>query len=288
MPSQWSTEDSSAAGIHVRGGAHGLTVEYRELESVAGALEEAVAQLASLRSRCMEMYLLLSGTSAVHAHARSAAGAAELVIKGLARNKQELEEAAVDLRQAARNYLDAEGRVEEMISWLAVGVPVGIERWRKGGGGLPDRSVSELVVPPFDRFLIEQLLERLADGRFGELRPIDVTRLEGGGEPVPLEGSARGLLERSKTLLDGSDRGVVEILTVGEANRRVRIVTLPGMQDSGNIAVGPNPFDIYGNAEGRAQYSQYVADAVAEALRQAGTSAEDRSEERRVGKECPV
>ena len=275
MPYQWSPEDNSAAGIHVRGGAHGLTVEYRELESVAGALEETVTQLTSLRSRCMEMYLLLSGTGAGHSHARHAAGAAELVIQGLARNRQELEEAAVDLRCAARNYLEAEGRVEKAISWLAVGVPTGIDLWRRGRGGFPERSVSELVVPPFDGFLIEKLLERLADGRFGELRPINVTELGATGEPVPLTGSARGLLERSKRLLDGSDRGVVEILTVEEGERRVRIVTLPGMQDSGNMMVGPNPFDIYGNAEGRAQDSKYVADAVAEALRQAGASAED-------------
>ncbi len=274
MPHGWSAEDNSAPGILVRGGAHGLTVEYRELESVAAALEETAAQLSTLRTGCMEMYLLLIGTSAVHTHARQAAGAAELVITGLARNKQELEEAAADLRLAARNYLEAEGRVEEMISW-AVGVPVGIGIWQKGGGGFPERSVSELVVPPFDGFLIEKLLERLADGRFGELRPIDVTRLQGSTGTVPLPGSTRGLLERSKTLLDGPDRGVVEILTVEEGDRRVRIVTLPGTQDSGNIAVGPNPFDNYGNAEGRAKDSQYVADAVAEALRQAGASAED-------------
>ncbi|MBO0897032.1 alpha/beta fold hydrolase [Arthrobacter sunyaminii] len=275
MSYQWSAEDNAAAGIHVRGGAHGLTVEYGELESVAGALEETVGRLTSLRSGCMEMYLLLVGTSAVHIHAREAAGAAELVIKGLSRNQQELEEAAVDLRRAARNYLDTEGRLEEAISWLAVGVPAGIEVWRRGGGGFPERSVSELMVPPFDGFLIEKLMERLAEGRFGELRPIDVTALEDSGAPVPLAGSARGLLERSKTLLDGPERGVVEILTVDEGEGRVRIVTLPGTQDSGSIVVGPNPFDNYGIAEGRARDSQYIADAVADALRQAGASAED-------------
>ena len=274
MPYGWSAEDNSAPGIQVRGGAHGLTVEYRELESVAAALEETAARLFSLGSGCKEMYLLLMETSAVHAHARDAAGAAELVINGLARSQQDLEEAAENLREAARNYLDAEGRVEEMISW-AVGVPVGIAIWQKGGGGFPDRSVSELVIPPFDGFLIEKLMERLADGRFGELRPIDVTRLEGAGERVPLAGSARGLLERSKILLDGPDRGVVEILTVDEGGRRVRIVTLPGTQDGGSMAVGPNPFDTYGIAEGLAKDSQYVADAVAESLRQAGASAED-------------
>lgn len=274
MPYQWSAEDNSP-GIHVRGGTHGLTVEYGQLESVAGALEETAGRLTALRSTCMEMYLLLSGTSAVHGHAREAAGAAELVIKGLARNRRELEEAAANLRRAARNYLDTEGRLKETISWLAVGVPVGIEMWRRSGGGFPDRSVSELTVPPFDGFLIEKLLERLADGRFGELRPLDVAKLDDGGGTVPVTGSARGLLERSKVLLDAPDRGVVEILTVDQGERRVRIVTLPGMQDSGSLMVGPNPFDAYGNAEGRARDSEYVAAAVAQALRESGVSAED-------------
>ncbi|WAP52073.1 hypothetical protein OL239_01750 [Arthrobacter sp. ATA002] len=216
-------------------------MEYRELESVAGVLEGSVARLTTLRSRCMELYLLLSGTSAVHAHARSAAGAAELVIQGLKRNTEQLEEAAGDLRRAAGNYLDTEGRLAEAIKWAAVGVPMGIDVWRSGGGGFPDRTVSEMIVPPFDGFLIRKLLEQLAKGDFGELRPIEVTMLEGDHGTVPLDGSVKALLERSKGLLDSPDRGVVEILTLDEGGRRVRIVTLPGNQDSGSLLVGSNP-----------------------------------------------
>lgn len=275
MPSKWAEDDQTGPDLYITGGAHGLTVEYGELEAVAGVLEGSVAQLTSLRSRCAEMYLLLVGTSAVHAHARQAAHAAELAIGGLERNMAELEEAAEGLRQTARNYSESEGRLVETIKWLAVDAPLGVDIWRNGDGGLPERAVTELIVPPFDGFLIQKLMDQLAERRFGELRSINVTRLEGNHQPVPLDGSVRGLLERSKSLLDAPDRGVVEVLTVSGGEHPVRIVTLPGNQDSGDLLVGPNPFDNYGNAEGRAEGSRYVAAAVAEALRQAGASAED-------------
>lgn len=274
MPSQWSAEDHSVPGIDVRGGAHGLTVEYRELESVAGILDQSAAQLSSLRSGCREMYMLLCTTSSVHPSARVAAAAADLVLTGLSRNKRDVEEAAGDLRRAARNYLEAEEGLEKGLAWLA-GAPAGVEMWRRGGGGLPGRAESELMVPPFNGLLIEKVMEQLAGRGFGELRPIDVVRGEGGQADIELSGTARALLERSKVLLDGPDRGVVEILTVQTGARRVRIVTLPGTQDAGNVLVGPNPFDNYGNAEGRAEDSHFIADAVAESLRLAGASAND-------------
>lgn len=274
MPSQWSAEDNSVPGIHVRGGARGLTVEYRELESVAGTLDQSAAQLSSLRTGCRDMYMLLCTTSPVHPSAREAADAVDLVLRDLSRNKRDVEEAADDLRQAARNYLEAEGGLAEGLAWLA-GAPAGLEMWRRGGSGLPDRVESELMVPPFNGFLIEKVMEQLAGRGFGELRPINVTRGQGGQVDIELRGTARALLERSKVLLDGPDRGVVEILTVQTGTRRVRVVTLPGTQDAGDVLVGPNPFDNYGNAEGRAEDSHFIADAVAESLRLAGASADD-------------
>lgn len=274
MPSQWSAEDNAAPGIHVRGGAHGLTVEYRELESVAGTLDQTAAQLSSLRSGCREMYMLLCTTSSVHASARDAADAADLVIQDLSRNKRDVEEAAEDLRRAARNYLEAEGGLEHAFAWLA-GAPAGLEMWRRGGDAMPDRVESELMVPPFNGLLIEKIMGQLAGRGFGELRTINVTRLEAGQSSIELSGSARDLLAGSKRLLDGPERGAVEILTVEAGGRRVRVVTLPGTQDAGNLLVGPNPFDNYGNAEGRAEDSHFIADAVAESLRLAGASADD-------------
>lgn len=274
MPSQWSAEDNSVPGIHVRGGAHGLTVEYRELESVAGILDQSAAELSSLRSGCREMYMLLCTTSSVHPSARVAAAAADLVLRDLSRNKRDVEEAADDLRRAARNYLEAEGELEKGFAWLA-GAPAGFDAWRRGGGGLPGRVESELMVPPFNGLLIEKAMEQLAGRGFGELRPINVTRGEGGQADIELRGTARALLERSKVLLDGPDSGVVEILTVQTGARPVRVVTLPGTQEAGNLLVGPNPFDNYGNAEGRAEDSHFIADAVAESLRLAGASADD-------------
>ncbi|MET4060850.1 pimeloyl-ACP methyl ester carboxylesterase [Arthrobacter sp. UYP6] len=281
MAAKWAGE-GSASGIRVRGGSHGLTVEFRELERVADALQGVVSRLADLRAECTEMYLLLNGTSAVHRHAHQAAAAAEHVIRGLQRNMAELEEAAADLREAAGNYLDVEGRMEDALARLRF--HMGLAMWNGGGWAHPGRTPLDFMMPEQEWIAIKVVMGLLAEGRYGKLRPIEVTKVEAGLETVRVSGTAQALLERSKVLLDGLDGtdrggtpgpGVVEILTGYRHGKPVRIVTLPGTQNSGTFLVGPNPFDFYGNAEGRAEDSRYVADAVAEALRQAGASAGD-------------
>lgn len=131
----------------------------------------------------------------------------------------------------------------------------------------------DMLVPRRDEAAISALLRLLAAGNYGQLRPVYVRELGGNHAPVHLAGTARGLLERPNDLR-ARDPGVIEILTLDHGGRRVYIVTLPGTQPGG-MRVGSNPFDTYGNAEARAQDSQYITAAVAEALRQAGASAED-------------
>lgn len=187
--------------------------------------------------------------------------------------------AAADLRSAVRNYRDAEGRAERIAAPPGL-LPLGLLFLDPGAGGFPKlRAVESLPL----RFVDTPVLLAFAEAFGGRraLREVTVERVEpapGTGE-VPVSGTAAGLLERSAVLLRENDPGVVEVLHLEAAAGSpgagtVFVVTMPGTQP-GDSSAGENPFDNYGNAEGRAAESRFVAAAVAEALRQAGAEAGD-------------
>lgn len=267
----FSGRTDTGAGLHVKGGSHGLTVEYLQLQAVAAKLEEKLEVLRELQFRGEDHGIRLYGLSAAPEQASHAAAAVETAARELRGDIEDLEGAARGLREASRNYLDLEGRMESAL------VPAGslglaVLDWKNNGGGYPSRRVAELLVPQHDEAILS-LLTALASGLVGRLRPVDVVQLKGSHGSVTVSGTASGLLGRSREL-QHQNPGVIEILTINRDGQQVRIVTLPGTQPD-SVMVGANPFDVYGNAEARAEDSQYVAAAVAEALRQAGAAAQD-------------
>ena len=267
----FSGRTDTGAGLHVKGGSHGLTVEYLQLQAVAAKLQEKLEVLRELQFRGEDHGIRLYGLSAAPEQASHAAAAVETAVRELRGDIEDLEGAARGLREASRNYLDLEGRMESAL------VPAGslglaVLDWKNSGGGYPSRRVAELLVPQHDEAILS-LLTALASGLVGRLRPVDVVQLKGSHGSVTVSGTASGLLGRSRELQQ-QNPGVIEILTINRDGQQVRIVTLPGTQPD-SVMVGANPFDVYGNAEARAEDSQYVAAAVAEALRQAGAAAQD-------------
>lgn len=277
-PARPSASREDSHGLRIKGGSRGLTVEYRELEAAGGKLEEVVEQLGALRERgvgvCLQLYWL-PGPNLFPEAADRAADAVNAAVLSLRSSTEELEEAARGLRKAGANYLDVEGRLETAFTTgPALSAAAAAASWGSGGRGYPNRAVAENLVPQYDGLAIKALLVLLARGNYGKLRPVNVSRVDGNHGNIPAPGTARELLDRSRRLQQTQQEGVVEVLSMEtRAGRQVRVVTLPGTQPGG-LFVGGNPFDQYGNAEGRAEDSKYVAAAVAEALRQAGTSAD--------------
>lgn len=270
-PALASTEDPG--GPIVKGGSRGLAVEYRELEATGGKLEDTSERLQDLRFRGTDLCFRLRGLSALPEAAARAADAVDAAVQGLLRGIEELEDAARRLRKAGENYLEVEGRVEKELKALQRGVPalgLALYLWGHNGWGYPDRIVSELMLPDTEG-AAEKLESRLS--RHGFLGPIAVSKQAGNHGKVRLGGTARSLLERVR-LLEEEDAGVIEILTVVRGGQRLQIVTLPGTQDDPALGIS-NPFDSLGNVEGMGGDSRYVAEAVAQALRQSGASPGD-------------
>ena len=266
-------------GLQVKGGSRGLTVEYRELEAAARQLDLFAEGLREVRDRgtgvCLRLYGL-NGTSALPAAAARAADAVNAAVLSLRRNIEDLEDAAGDLRKAVENYLEVEGRLEQSLKAVpGAGPAVAFTLWRLRGWGYPGREVPELLAPRRGG---------LGSGLFGApglivsagFPSLTVSKAPGSGGKVAAPRTARELLQRSRVLLETEgDSQVVEILTIHGEGRDVRVVTLPGTEGDPSLALGENPFDALGNLEARSRDSRHVADAVAEALRQAGASADD-------------
>ncbi|GAA1907547.1 hypothetical protein GCM10009688_09440 [Arthrobacter gandavensis] len=266
----------------VRGGPNSILVEFdaleiraARLEAIAGTLREIGADLQRL---CAEE-TAWSRMQPAHA-AETARVELDRAVFLLRACTEAARDAASGLRTAAANYRDAEGRAERLAGLPGL-LPLGLALLDAGPGGFPKlRWVESLPL----RFVDTPALLTMA-GLFGghrALSEINVEKVEsahGAGGLVPVSGTAAGLLERSAVLLREDDPGVVEVLRLeaadGSTGRgKVFVVTLPGTQPGPGRA-GENPFDNYGNAEGRAAESRFVAAAVAEALRQAQAEAGD-------------
>lgn len=266
----------------VRGGQNSILVEFDALEIRAGRLEAIAGTLrdigAGLQRVCGEeaAWNRMQPASAAET-ARVELDRAVFLLRACI---QAAEEAASGLRTAAANYRDAEGRAERL-GGLPGLLPAGLAFLDAGPGGFPKlRWVESLPLRLVDTPAL-LVLAGMLGGR-SALREIEVERVraaDGTAETVQVSGTAAGLLERSAVLLREDDPGVVEVLrletTDGSAGPgQVFVVTIPGTQP-GSGAAGDNPFDNYGNAEGRAAESRFVAAAVAEALRQAKAEAGD-------------
>ncbi|WP_341394424.1 hypothetical protein [Arthrobacter sp. G119Y2] len=266
-------------GLRIKGGSRGLTVEYRELQAAGGQLELIAERLEGVRDHgvaiCYKLYGL-NGGSALPAAAAGAADAVNDAVLSLRRNIEDLEDAAASLRRAVENYLEVEGRLERRLKALpGVAPALGFTLWHLGGWGYPRGAVPELLAPSPGSILGGVITVSGLVVSAG-LSSLTVSRVPGTHGKIAAPTTAHGLLQRSRILLETeSTSHVVEVLSIRKDGSDVRVVTLPGTQGDPSVEAGENPFDAYGNAEARARDSRYVADAVAEALRQAGTSAED-------------
>ncbi|MCQ1946178.1 WXG100 family type VII secretion target [Arthrobacter sp. zg-Y1116] len=264
----------------VRGGAAGLLVQYEDLVRVAGRLESTADRVRLLGQRVAELWLevgAVGGGSAPADRVRLRMQEAAHTLKTSA--------AAVDaltggVRGSARAYAEAEGRIKERTPsiglfpvnpWFVRGSYPRAEWWfptlRQSETGLAD--------PASETLMNAALLLLYGAGR-GKLRPVEVSELPGEQSRVRLDGTAAGLLERSKVLLRENRPGVIEVLPVtGSDGKKTFVVTLPGTQSSGISPGSENPFDAMGVFEPSLKDSSYVTAGVREALRLAGAEAED-------------
>lgn len=263
-------------GYTVAGGPGSILVEYDALEELAAALEYAAGQMSVLaddfrRIQGEEHALMwLQPPSA----ATTALDELSRAVFHLSRCREAALDSAADLRTAAARYRDAEGRSERMNRGAGL-IPAFALLWLgRGAGGFPERAVVERLPLRFiDAGILTLAVAAASPGSHG-LRPITVEKSPQSGARIPVDGSAAGLLNRSAVLLEENDPGVIEVLRIDRSGGPVFVVTLPGTQPGGRTA-GANPFDNFGNAEGRAHQSRYIAAAVAEALRQAQAGAGD-------------
>ena len=260
----------------VVGGQGGILVEYDALEEWAAKLERAASQLDAISDDIRRIQLHETDLMWLQPPAAAAAAQEELsnATFHLARCRETAVENAANTRTAAARYRDAEGRAERLSRQAGFIPSLSLLWFGRGAGGFPERAVVEQLPLRFiDAAALKIAVAAASPGTRG-LRPVTVEKSPRSGARIPVDGSVAGLLERSAVLLEENDPGVVEILRIDREDGPVFVVTLPGTQPGGRTA-GANPFDSFGNAEGRAYQSRYIAAAVAEALRQAQAEAGD-------------
>ncbi|UPO76479.1 alpha/beta hydrolase [Arthrobacter sp. Helios] len=264
------------SGYTVTGGKGSILVEYADLEDHGARLDRAAEQLASIRDNLQRIWSDEADLAYLQPPAAAAAAVEELAraVPHLLRCLEAARDSAADLRTAAERYRGAEGRSERMGGASGLIPTLALLFTGRGAGGFPERAVVERLPLRFiDAGILKLAVGAASPGSHG-LRPITVEKSPQPGARVPVDGSAAGLLNRSAVLLEENDPGVIEVLRIDRSGGPVFVVTLPGTQPGGRTA-GANPFDNFGNAEGRAHQSRYIAAAVAEALRQAQAGAGD-------------
>ncbi|MCC3275481.1 hypothetical protein LJ753_06300 [Arthrobacter sp. zg-Y20] len=260
--------------FQVRGGSVGLLVQLEDLARVADRLGTTTSMLRNLEKRVNGLWLeagAWGGGSVTADRVRARMLDASFALR---RSAAALEELTEGVRESARSYAATEGRVQLRMPWAGEVSP-----WpaapASGGTLVPTRGQMEAALGSVaDEVALLAALALLKTAGVTELRPVTVTALPGKPENIRLDGTAAGLLARSQVLKDENDPGVVEVLRIEEGGKNTFIVVLPGTQgwfsDGGSV-----PFDLAGMGEARGRESQYVAAAVAEALRQANAEAGD-------------
>ncbi|WP_312182775.1 hypothetical protein [Arthrobacter sp.] len=260
----------------VIGGQGTILVEYDALENQAAKLERAAGQMNAIADDLWRIQRDEAGLMWLQPPIAAATAMEELsrATLLLSRCGEAALECAADTRTAAARYREAEGRAERQYGQVGLIPSLSLLWLRRGAGGFPERAVAEQLPLRFiDSAALKIGVAAASPGSRG-LRSITVEKSPRSGARLPLDGSAAGLLERSAVLLEEDDPGVIEVLRIDRDDGPVFVVTLPGTQPGGRTA-GPNPFDNFGNAEGRAFQSRFIAAAVAEALRQAQAEAGD-------------
>ncbi|MCC9205841.1 WXG100 family type VII secretion target [Arthrobacter sp. zg-Y769] len=262
----------------VRGGAAGLLVQYEDLARAAGRLETTTGRVRQLEERVTELWLEVGAfgggsVSADRVRARMMEAGHALRTSAAA-----VDELADGVRESARAYAEAEGRVLTRIPSVApfLLTPFAPRRRLRAGGSAALREAGTGLVDSASESLMGAALLLLYGAGRGKLRPVEVLALPGAQERVRLDGTAAGLLERSEVLKRENNPGVIEVLPIAASDGdRAFVVTIPGTQGLGIARGSENAFDVMGVLEPSLKDSAYVAAGVREALRLAGAEAGD-------------
>ncbi|MBD1541359.1 hypothetical protein G9E11_03640 [Arthrobacter sp. IA7] len=300
-------EPASNAVLSVRGGVGGIAFQLEELDSGARELDALARDLAAAELGIYRVWESLG--SYQRDDPASGAGALTAVWEGqrsVAAVREELERLAGGVRACQLEYEAAE-TANLLITQLHWDAP-----WLWGrqavdlalaGDWRPNTASTEAIASSYPveaaaflaallgirsgemdaavkmalasgggssaPVLVRMLLDRVRP----DLKPRPVKALQESSDESALDASPAGLLARAGQLEDAGP-GRIEVIQTTAGGGDAFIVIIPGTEP-GNMG-GPNPFDEAGIGEALGYGSEYTAQAIREALRQAGAAAGDQ------------
>ncbi|WP_459385897.1 hypothetical protein [Arthrobacter humicola] len=279
----------------IRGGIGGVSFQFEELLAGAAALDGLVRQLqmveveADTVRRALFPYQSDSYTSG--SNAIIAVGEAG---RDVGRVRSQLQRIGDDVRASHREYEYAEARNALLLrmglhgsEYGAAPEPFalpGVRGTVEGWVAMAPRNLAVLLGLPWPLAAVASALAGPADIRrlvrdaseapglvFLKPRPVSIVGRETFTADVDL--SPAGLLRRAGAV--GEQGGRIEVIEVDGGSRPAWVVIIPGTQQ-GALPEGTNPFDPAGIAEALGYDSASTAQAIREALRQAGAEAGDQ------------
>jgi hypothetical protein len=279
----------------IRGGIGGVSFQFEELLAGAAALDGLVRQLQSVEveadtvRRALFPYQSDSYTSG--SNAIIAVGEAGRKV-GIVRSQ--LQRIGDDVRASHREYEYAEARNALLLRmglhgseygaapgpFALPGVRGTVEDWV----AMAPRNLAVLLGLPWPLAAVAGALAGTTDIRrlvrdaseapgLGVLKPRPVSIVDRETFTADVDLSPAGLLRRAGTV--GEQGGRIEVIEVDGGAGPAWVVIIPGTQQDA-LPEGTNPFDPAGIAEALGYDSASTAQAIREALRQAGAEAGDQ------------
>ena len=281
--------------LRIRGGIGGVSFQFEELLAGAAALDGLVRQLQWVEAEAdavrRALFPYQSDSYASGSNAIIAVGEAG---RDVGRVRSELQRIGDDVRASHREYEYAEARNALLLRmglhgpeygaapepFALPGVRGTVEDWIAMaprnlavllGLPLPLAAVAGALSGPTD---VRRMVRDASDAPglvFLKPRPVNIVGRETFSADVDL--SPAGLLRRAGAV--GEQGGRIEVIEADGGGRSAWVVIIPGTQQGG-LPEGTNPFDPAGIAEALGYDSASTADAIREALRQAGAEAGDQ------------
>ncbi|MFF2242590.1 hypothetical protein ACFVTM_00205 [Arthrobacter sp. NPDC058130] len=272
-----------------------MSFQFEELLAGAAALDGLVRQLQWVEIEAdavrRALFPYQSDSYASGSNAIIAVGEAG---RDVGRVRSELQRIGDDVRASHREYEYAEARNALLlrmglhgpeygaspVPFALPGMRGAVEDWVATaprnlavllGLPLPLAAVAGAVSGPTD---VRRLVRDASDApglAFLKPRPVDIVGRETFSANVDL--SPAGLLRRAGAV--GEQGGRIEVIKADGGGRPAWVVIIPGTQQ-GTLPEGTNPFDPAGIAEALGYDSASTADAIRQALRQAGAQAGDQ------------
>ncbi len=281
--------------LRIRGGIGGVSFQFEELLAGAAALDGLVRQLQSVEAEADAVKHALfpyqpdsytSGSNAIIAVGEAG--------RDVGRVRSQLQHIGDDVRASHREYEYAEARNALLLRMGLHGSEYGaspepfalpgvrgiVEDWI----AMAPRNLAVLLGLPWPLAAVAGGLSGSTDIRrlvrdatdspglmFLKPRPVSIVGRETFTADVDL--SPAGLLRRAGAV--GEEGGRIEVIEVDGGSRPAWVVIIPGTQQGG-LPEGANPFDPAGIAEALGYDSEWTADAIRQALKQAGAEAGDQ------------